>query len=397
MKRSILLVGGSATELAEVREGLAALAPDWECLHVATGLNALDVLTRQACDAVVTDLQLGDLTGLQLLTHVMTQWPQTHRIILADLGAVDTLLRCVGGAHQFLARPCEAERLKVVLDRAFTLDLWLPNEAVRSLLGSLPSLPSPILTHRAIAEALERQDLDSAVGRIAEDPPLAAKVLQLANSAAYGPPLDEADPTNAARELGATNVRRMFLLAHAGSAFRETPAWDPEDWGFHSRRVARLARRLAQVEGGGPLLQTQSATAGLLHDLGKLALAANLPDRYREVRRLAREDRIPVLEAEQHVFGATHGEIGGCLLGLWGLPMAVVEAVALHHRPAPFVSHQFGALTAVHVANILDRALDLEQATTALDWDYLVDLGLGERLPAWWQCRQELAADSLPR
>ena len=87
MKSSVLLVGGPTTELPEVAAALSALAPDWNCQHVPNGLAALDVLTRQPCDVVVADLQLGDLTGLQLLNQVMTQWPQIHRVILADLDA----------------------------------------------------------------------------------------------------------------------------------------------------------------------------------------------------------------------------------------------------------------------------------------------------------------------
>ena len=61
-------------------------------------------------------------------------------------------------------------------------------------------------------------------------------------------------------------------------------------------------------------------------------------------------------EAEEEVFGASHGEIGGSLLGYWGLPMAVVEAVALHHHPTRFLSDSFSPLTAVHVANAIEHA-----------------------------------------
>ena len=387
MKRCILIAGGPETELGQVREELAVQVPEWEWLYAGDGMGAVDVLTRRDCDAVVADLRLGGLTGLQLLNHVMMQWPRVHRVILADLGDVEALLRCVGGGHQFLARPCEAQRLKVVLERAFTLDFWLPNLAVRRLLGSLPGLPSPAEPYHAVVAALEAGRLDTAASCISNDPPLAAKVLQLANSAAYGPPLDESDPAHAAAELGLENVRRMILLAHTASAFRDADPmheWVTAAW-RHAQRTSKLARSVAEAEGAPLELVLQAAIGGLLHDLGKVALAVNLPEEHLSARRLAVAQQVPLWEAEQRVFGATHGEVGGVLLGLWGLPMPVVEAVALHHHPACLLSDGFCPLTAVHVANILEQAPTLERARERLDLCYLDGLALVDRVDVWWQ------------
>lgn len=378
--------------MAEVRGELASLVPGWDWLYAADGLAALGILTGRTCDAVVADLRLGGVTGLQLLNQVMGQWPQVHRVILADLGDLDALLRCVGGGHQFLARPCEAQRLRVVLERAFTLDFWLPNQAVRQLLGNLPRLPSPAAGYHSVVAALEEGQLEEAARRIAGDPALAAKILQLANSAACGPPLDESDPAQAVRELGLANVRRMILLAHTAASFRDADPsheWVGELWG-HSQRTSRLAERVALAEGAPAEVVRQAAAGGLLHDIGKLALAVNLPERHHEARAIAAADGVPLWEAEQRVFGATHGEVGGVLLGLWGLPMPVVEAVALHHHPACLLSDGFSALAAVHAADVLDQAATLESARERLDLHYLDRLGLVDRVEAWWQRLQAL-------
>jgi HD-like signal output (HDOD) protein/ActR/RegA family two-component response regulator len=392
-KRTILVVGDPSTELPEACRELAQLAPQWEWQTATTGLGALDALTRQPFDAVVADLRLSDLTGLQLLNRVMAQWPETHRVILADLGDVDALIRCVGGAHPFLARPCDAQRLLVVLVRAFTLDLWLPNRTVRRLLGSLPLLPSPAEDYHAIIECMEQSGLEAAAGRIAVDPPMAAKVLQLANSAAWGPPLDEASPIEAARGLGLTNVRRVLLLAHTYSSFREAAAagFGVVQFWTEARRAAQLARSIAQSEGVASEVVEQSATGGLLHNLGKLALVVNHADSYGEVIRRQRELGLPAWEAEQRVFGATHGEVGGYLLGLWGVPMPVIEAVAFHHHPTCFLSNRFNPLTAVHVANALLASRSLEESRSRLDVHYLGALHLEGRLGAWWACREALS------
>jgi HD-like signal output (HDOD) protein len=398
MKRCILMVGGPATGLQEVRRELADLVPDWECVHVPHGLAAVDQLTRRNVDAVVADLRIPDLTGLQLLNQVMAQWPQVHRVILADLGDVDALLRCVGGVHQFLALPCEAERLKVVLERAFILDLLLPNQTVRQLLGRLPALPSAPAPYHAVVAELEAGRLEAAAQLIAQDPPLAAKILQLANSAAYGPPLDEADPATAARELGLQNLRGMILLAHTASTFRETEGGPEFADRFmrHARRTSRLARRLAELEGAPGELVMQAATAGLLHDLGWLMLVVNLPEQCQEVTRRMRGEGWQRWEAEQQVLGATHAEVGGSLLGIWGLPMPLVEAVALHHHPAQFFSHRFSPLAAVHIANALEDAASLDQAMARLEASYLEELGLRAGPADWWACRQALEEGGTP-
>jgi hypothetical protein len=78
--------------------------------------------------------------------------------------------------------------------------------------------------------------------------------------------------------------------------------------------------------------------------------------------------------------------MGGSLLGQWGLPMPVVEAVAMHHHPAQLLSRDFCPLTAVHAANGLTRARSLAEARERLDLGYLRELGVERHLEGWWEC-----------
>jgi HD-like signal output (HDOD) protein len=257
-------------------------------------------------------------------------------------------------------------------------------------------LPSPSDDYAAVIDDLSEPErsVEQASLRVAADPPMAAKVLQLANSAAYGPPLDEADPSAAVTSLGLANTRRMLLLAHTYSSFREINTREfsmPGLW-QHARRTSVLAGEIALREGCRPLRVRQAATAGLLHDLGKIALAANLPGKFRSVQRLIESTSLSSCEAEEEIFGAHHGEVGGSLLGLWGLPPAVVEAVALHHHPSRFLSDRFSPLTAVHIANALAHAATMEDAWVYLDRDYLGELHLEDHLSAWWQARATVEA-----
>jgi HD-like signal output (HDOD) protein len=387
MRRRILFADSPTRELHDLRNALASRRGQWTIDYVMGGQAALDAIARQPFDAVVTDLFLRDMPGLDFLARVLQQHPQIHRLVLTDLGEPTSLFRCVGSVHQFLAKPCEAERLETVLDRTFAFQLWLPNQTVRALMGQLPNLPSLPQHYDAIVRELrhESPSVERVAACVAKDPPSSAKLLQLANSAAYGPPLDESDPVRAVRDLGLTNCQGALLLSHTYSDFREASAagFSPESLHQHALRTSRIARCIAEAEHADRQHIQQCASAGLLHDLGKIALAVNLPDQYRNARALCPAQS--EWEAEQTVFGANHAEVAGSLLALWNLPVPVVEAVALHHHPTRFRDERFSALVALHVANVFDHSPTLESARNRIDRAYLQELGLEDRLETWWR------------
>ncbi|MCH8148465.1 MAG: HDOD domain-containing protein [Planctomycetes bacterium] len=124
-----------------------------------------------------------------------------------------------------------------------------------------------------------------------------------------------------------------------------------------------------------------------MHDTGKLILAQNLPDEYGRIIARARTRRISMHDAEEQVLGASHAEIGAYLLGLWGLPDSIVEAVAFHHQPAKCASNAFDVVTAVHVANALEhdcaKGDGASSAIDGLDFEHLATIGLADRVPEW--------------
>jgi len=392
MKRHILLADGPDQPLRALEPDLAR-SDRWQCTLVQGGLRALAQLSEGSFDAAVVDLHLEDMTGLQLADEIRRRLPQLHRIILADLQDSETLLRCVGNVHQFLAKPCSAGRLRLTLERAFSYEVWLSSQNVRPLVGRLPRLPSPVRPYAAAVKELERDppEPERLAPLIVHDPPMAARILQVANSAAPGDLKDEADPERAMRELGWQHTRAVLLLAHTYSDFAAIadPATCIRDLWRHAGQSQWLARRIAEtcrLPEPGP---AQAATAGLLHDLGKVALAANLPRQFDEARRAAEDRKVPGWEAEETVFGAHHGEVAAWLLALWNLPPGVVEAVALHHHPARFLHDDFSPLTAVHLADALLNGPNLERAKKRLDRDYLEAVGVWHRLAEFWTLTEE--------
>jgi HD-like signal output (HDOD) protein len=122
----------------------------------------------------------------------------------------------------------------------------------------------------------------------------------------------------------------------------------------HARLVAHIAARLPVPK----RLLDITVVAGMLHDVGKLILAWKLPERFQKLQEQAAEEHSPLYKVEEREYGFSHAEIGAYLLGLWGLPYIMVEAVALHHAPNRVPHECFDAVSAVHVANLLARELE---------------------------------------
>jgi HD-like signal output (HDOD) protein len=163
-----------------------------------------------------------------------------------------------------------------------------------------------------------------------------------------------------------------------------------EDLTDHSRQVAVAARAIARCETSDATFLDDAYLAGMLHDIGIFVLADFVADDYRSLLAAKREGET-LWEAELRICGESHADVGGYLIGLWGLPDPVVQAVALHHCPRKAGPAAFSPLLAVHVANALvgDVFADLGGKSGPVDREYLDSIGLAERLPVWAEaCRE---------
>lgn len=392
MKRKILLVEEQPKVRQELESSLHAIADSFEFTLVGSGTEALERMEHDSFDAVVTDLRLSVINGAQLLNEVMERHPKVLRFVLSDLSDRQATMKCVGTAHQFLSKPCDPHTLASALERALAFQNWLPGEKVRSLLAQMHKLPSPPQLYFQVVKMLQSPDssLEGVGEIIARDPAITAKILQLVNSAVFGLKRSVASPVEAVMFLGIDTTKSVILLAHSFSYFDRIKDSDfsVENLWKHSIRTGNFARLIARTEKAAKEVVDEAYTAGMLHDIGKLALAANLPQQYTEAAMVAASRRIPLWEAEEQVFGSNHAELGASMLAIWGLPIGIIEAVALHHHPAQFLSQSFCPLTAVHAANALEHAEASGATDLPVDADYLAQLGLDQRLPVWWeQCR----------
>jgi HD-like signal output (HDOD) protein len=395
----MLFVDDEPDVLEGLRRSLRRQRGEWEMYFAESGAIALDLMAKSPFDVIVSDVRMPVLDGVTLLTQVRELYPSTIRIILSGHAKEDSVLRAVGPAHQYLAKPCDAEDLCATVRAAVSLRDVLADDDLKRLVARLVSVPSLPTLYRDIQTELRSEDpsIRNVAAIVTKDVGMSAKVLQLVNSAFFGLANEITDTSRAVMHLGMDTVRALSLatgvFSQLGSG--DVDSSEMESLWSHSTRVAALAKRIAELERVGKDIRDASFQAGFLHDIVRLVLATNLPEQYSQALRDG-DQGVPELERERAALGATHAEVGGYLLGIWGLPDTVVQAVAFHHEPSRFPTRGFSPLTAVHVAEVIDRCLAPDtpmvgEGLNGLDRDYLLATGTADRLEEWTRvCRKML-------
>jgi HD-like signal output (HDOD) protein len=268
----------------------------------------------------------------------------------------------------------------------------MPSDPLKKLLGRMHHIP--ILPSLYIEMVDKLKGPETVLGDIskiiARDIGMTAQILKLVNSAYFGLQQRVSCLGDAVTFLGLETIKTLVLCINTFSNYDsvDLPGFTMESLWKHSLAVASLAKNISRLQGMERNGIEESFVAGMLHDIGVLILATNFTAEYKLALELAAVEKLTVEESEQRVFGVNHAIAGGYLLGLWGLPGPLVEAIALHHSPEESTDPGFSALSAVHIADALVKPSDgpllaAGAAPSRLNLDYLEKLGLAGRLEAW--------------
>lgn len=351
--RRILFVDDDAQILDGLRDLLRKQRKQWSMVFALGGEAALCELQKSPFDVVVSDMRMPGIDGATLLTRVKELYPSSARIILSGQADRESIVRALPVAHQFLSKPCDAALLRIVVERACELQRLLQNENIRCLIGKLDKLPSAPHTYWELTRAAARPDValtDLAV-IIEQDPAMTVKVLQLVNSGYFGLPQHLSSIRQAVSYLGTDLLKALALSVHAFGTIPPTASreFSIESMQRHAVQTARLVKRMAP----DPKQGSEAFTAALVHDIGRLVLSVGVPDVLDEALRLERTTGRPSHLVERELLGVSHAEVGAYLLGVWGVPLPIVEAVAYHHSPSMAAEGTAEALTLVHIADAL--------------------------------------------
>src|SRR5208337_2001432 len=238
--RRVLFVDDEPRILEGLRRMLRPQRHEWEMAFAPGGEAALALMEASPFDVIVSDMRMAGMDGATLLCRVRELYPQMVRIVLSGHTELSTALRVVPVAHQFLAKPCDAEMLRVAIERACHLKALLHDDSIRRTVGALCELPSLPRTYHALTLALA--DPDTSIQRIAGivelDVGISTKVLQLVNSAFFGIARSITNIQNAVSYLGISTLKSLVLSVEVFRVFtpkRHLEGFSLEDLQRHAR------------------------------------------------------------------------------------------------------------------------------------------------------------------
>ena len=342
----VIFVDDEPRVLEGLKRMLRPKRNEWQMTFVGSAAEALNALRKEPCEVVVTDMRMPGMNGAELLEVVQREYPDTIRLILSGQAETESVMKALGVSHQFLSKPCDAEVLQGTISRAFALRDLAGSEQVKGLVARINKLPTLPASYQKLVEVLRspNSSIEDVADIITTDPAMTARLLKLVNSAYFGLQKPVADVGRAGALLG---LDRIMALVLGQGIFSDCDP--PKVEGFsmealwqHSVSTAAAAHRIAIAEQMDRDVVAAAFLAGMLHDIGKLVLAMGLPDQYAKVLKQAANGKAGDLQQiEMLELRASHTDVGAYLVGLWGLPNTIAEAIAYHEDPSQSRSQAF--------------------------------------------------------
>ncbi|MEK7251049.1 MAG: HDOD domain-containing protein, partial [Bacteroidota bacterium] len=219
-------------------------------------------------------------------------------------------------------------------------------------LSALPSIAAEVV------EMVENPKTSaSKLAKVIEsDQGLTSKVLKIANSAFYGFPKRIGTVDFAIIVLGFDALKEIVISISLVSVLQKKGdvTFDAQGFWDHSIYSGVIARRLARDL--GYRVSGEVFVGGLLHDMGISVLHQHFHNEYKQIVELVKETELAFIEAEQHVLGVTHAEVGGWLAERWNFPNHLIEAISMHHKPLQAKENP-ELVSIIHCADVLANRL----------------------------------------
>ena len=389
----ILFVDDDMNILSGLRRRARGQHPEWNISFATSGAEALSLCDQKTFDVVVSDMRMPGMDGAELLHQLQENSPDTARIILSGYSEDEAILRTVGPAQRYLAKPCDDEVLFEAIAQMFKMRTLLLKPDIRSIIGGIDALASPPDTYTRLVNALEdpKAGNDKVTAIVSSDIALTAEILKVTNSAYFALPSKITSISHAVRMIGTDTLKSLAIFVGLFKSFDGPPVV--------TRRIKTLCERSQQIGVAAALIgeheKLSKATCqllpsiGMMSHIGSLILYLYYHERMETVIARVEQEDISIVEAERDEFGAAHPEIGAYLLGLWGFPEQVIQAVACHHNPADFAQTEMTELTALYAAQHITRemggrasAQESEEQST-IDMSYLEQIGKADSVEAW--------------
>ncbi len=388
-KRKILFVDDEPNILDGLRRMLRSMRNEFDLCFAESGKKALAMMQESEFDVVVSDMRMPGMDGAQLLSEVKKFFPHSIRIMLTGQAYEGSILRTIGVTHQFLAKPCDPEKLKSILLKASALHMLMIDGNLKDVISGIDTLPSLPSLYMKLQEKTRDPEasLDDIGDIIGQDIAMTAKVLHLVNSAFFGLYQSVDTPARAVKLLGLDTIKALVLVSQIFSEMTVAKeCFSIESLWLHSLIVGTLCKKIAEDETDDKVIIDNSYISGILHDIGKLILVSKMEELYGDVVLLAQREQVTLHEAEKRMITATHCDMGAYLTGLWGFPSDIVEAIGFHHRLGDYPVGSFSPALAVHIADVMYYTFHPDEvigAAPELNGQYLQSIGWENKVQHW--------------
>lgn len=376
--RRVLLVDDEPRIVSGLQRLLRPHREKWDVSTATSAAEALALMEAEPFDVVVSDMRMPIMDGATFLTIARAKYPAMMRIVLSGQTDAAAANRVIPVAHQFLSKPTERATLLETLGRVGMLHAEISDPRVRDAIGGIDALPClPAVCGELTAMlAGEEASFDDIAALVEGEPAIVAKLLQVVSSPFFGARRRITNVKEAIAYLGTEQLKSIvFTVAIVSCLPPRAAQFDAVAFHEHSLAIARTASKLPRDRE----LADTSFAAGLLHAIGKLAMASTMPALYDAIELEKKARNCSFEEVERDLGSCGHAKLGACLLDLWGLPFDVVESVLKYGTAPALDGEALASWDAVHLAH---RILAVDGASFDSDADraYLERVGLRERV-----------------
>ncbi|GAU08330.1 HDOD domain-containing protein [Desulfoplanes formicivorans] len=387
-KFQILFVDDEKNVLDGLRRPLRSMRKQWDMHFATSGRQGLAILAQQEMDLVVSDMYMPEMDGAAFLRQVMEHYPNTIRTILSGHSDKSLILKTLKPAHKFLHKPCSPETLIAWVKDILFFRQILPSRELREQLNGIGALPGQPLFFALLFEAIAHDDPQEVGEILPYDVNMAANLLKVTLNTFFTKTQGLPSLSDSAKLIGMDLLYEIVSSKDIFAAYNEMPysGFSIDNLWRHCLRTARYAAIIAALESADSSFVNKCYLAGLLHDIGKYLLITTYPGDYASVLKHAPSQEQPLWALERAALGACHGMVGAYLMGIWGLPKEIVEAIAFHERPSAIKRWEVSPLCIVHVANVLDHLflrMGKNDPLGQLDVTFLQQTISKEKLQRW--------------
>lgn len=369
-------------------ENIPAIDSSWSVNIADNTKDAVDFVRGNDIDVIICDDEVADSKGLDVISSCSHERPGVLSFLRKSNSPTKEESIALSEKKVFvLPENLEEEGIYSHISRRVLLKSLSENLNLLSVIRKMKKMPTIPQLYHQITRELRKEDgsIEFVAGLISKEPSMATRILKAVNSPAYVLGYEITEVVHALLFLGKEATQAQIL---ADSVFNSYPNQSvaglnlQEVW-KHSINVSAIARRISMSIDSNKKSAEIACTAGVVHDLGKVLMATNLPDHYQQAVNYAKEERVPLVQAEEKVFGTNHAQVAASLMGLWSIPFRILNSVAYHHNPTGTMKKPPTSAMALYIADGFENAKSKNVLGQNIDENIIEDWGFTDQFEDW--------------